>query len=377
MLLVCGFWASSLSLSRGEENFERELKAVAEAIVQFLNTENLNKIAIRKFDGPSSFPASAGPGIAEVLVTHFKMKRFEVVGLSTKADVAVTGKYRLRPTDDGPLRPKLVELVVSFSLEDEFGNPFEKFGDQGKMELRTRESDEIAEKIGLPVAFDISSESEDKRKEKDHAVLLDVYKHPKADIQNGIEVKRADSPYGVQVLVKDSPKQIKDQNGLAFCELGRGDEFEILLRNDSEYDAAVDLRLDGINTFHFSKMRSATDESKPLYMNYIVPKKSKSRVSGWHLDNDKIRKYRITGIENSAAMLANADVEIGTISASFSAAWQFGDRIPPGELTNRSLRYAKDSGNFIGLGDEKTNTVKAVSREIGRVRETLVVRYRK
>ena len=358
----------------GEDSFENEVKAVAESMVEFLKSENLKKVAIRKFEGPTSFPASAGPGIAEVLVTQFKMNGFEIVGLSSKADVAVTGKYRLFPTDGGPLRPKLLELVVSFTLEDEFGNPFENFAKQGKTEVRSKESDSIAEGFGLPTKFDTSAGSEEKRRERDHSALLDAYKQPKDHIQGGNEVKRSDSPYGMQVLVKGIPISISDQDGFAYCKLSRGEEFEVLLRNDSDYDAAIELKLDGINTFHFSKIRSPSDESKSLYLHYIIPKKSKSIVTGWHVDNDSVRKYKITGYEGSAAMAANQDVEIGTISASFSAAWEKGSSLPNGELFERSL--GKD-GDFIGFGDIEKNSVKEIPREIGRVREVLVVRYRK
>ncbi len=352
-----------------DDGLDQELRKAADTIADFLSNNQLQRVSLRKFEGPASFPASSGPGIAETIIRTLRSKGLEVVGVSKKADVAVTGKYRLQQSDNGPIRPKMLAMIVVITLEDDLGNPLQGFGKQGTIEVTSKKANEIAETMGITVPMDSKSGSKEQRNERDHALLISTYSKPKAAIQNGDEAKSEESPYGVQVLVRGKPVPMSDLEGLVYCPLSRGDEFEILLRNDSDFEAAVELKLDGINAFFFSELRAKSDETLPLYVHYIIPKKSKAAIKGWHMTNEAVRAFRITGFEESAAMQANADQGVGTITASFSAAWT-GNDLPPGELVERGEGKQSD---FIGFGDIKQFSVTAVPRQIGQVREVIAI----
>jgi len=98
--------------------------------------------------------------------------------------------------------------------------------------------------------------------------------------------------------------------------------------NDADYDVAVTFTIDGLNVFAFSEVRGRN--GKPLYACVIVTKKSSVLVKGWHRDNEKSWEFLVAEYAKSAAAEVRNVDGLGTITASFAAAWPK-DGMPPAD----------------------------------------------
>src|SRR5205814_96314 len=107
-----------------------------------------------------------------------------------------------------------------------------------------------------------------------------------------------DSPYAMEVLVKGpdgryTARPPKDDDGLAFVSIARGENYAVRLINDSPNDAAVILAIDGLSLFAFSEN---TD-----YEHVIVPARTAAMIAGWHRTNQRADEFVITEYARSAA----------------------------------------------------------------------------
>lgn len=351
-----------------ENSLEQEIKAAAESMVLLLTSKEFKSIKIVPFEGPKGYPASAGSGIAEILITHFRKNGIQVLGLDRNADVTVSGKYVFKEIPGGPTSYALAEFVVSMVLKD-------RIGTQKEFLAKSTDGKGISGISGIPIVVpppNNETKSPSDRMGQTHAVLLESITHPVPHIVPPDKAQRSGSPYYVQAIASEKALPLRAQDGFVYCDLRRDQEFEIQIGNESEFDAAVVVRLDGINSFHFSEMRLKEDTSKSLYEYYIVPAKKIVRVKGWHIDNQTgAQAFKITGFEGSAASHAYSNTDaIGTISVSFSLAWE---GAIPDEL--KAMFTANPQGDFVGFGDIKNFKVQAVPRTIGELKEVIAIRY--
>ena len=125
-----------------------------------------------------------------------------------------------------------------------------------------------------------------------------------AIVKQDVEIKgdgrvsaSTDSPYGIELLISDgqnfpptkkdflaNPSRVKKVNFnkgfAALAELTPGEFYAIKVYNDSEFDAAVEIHIDGLSSFEF------TDIQQYRETNYwIVPRRSSGVIYGWHRTN--------------------------------------------------------------------------------------------
>jgi hypothetical protein len=165
----------------------------------------------------------------------------------------------------------------------------------------------------------------------------------------------------------------------------RGETYAVRLINDSDLEAAVQLRIDGLSMFSFSELRQPgkirdkmgmlvenPKKGEPLYSVVILAPKRDAVIPGWHVNNKKSDSFLVTEFAKSGAALLKPTGGIGTISATFQAAWEK-DALPPKDEPGK--KRGVGSGDATGRGPEVAKEYKEVQRELGVIRDVISVRY--
>jgi hypothetical protein len=94
-------------------------------------------------------------------------------------------------------------------------------------------------------------------------------------------------------------------------------------------------------------------------------------VLGWHKNSSKTLEFKVVDFPETAAAKLNfkPSVEIGVITACFSAAWE--------DDTKRPADEPKTIDRGTGFGSEIEFKTEQVKRTIGQVRDTIAVRYKR
>jgi hypothetical protein len=322
-------------------------------LAKLLKGRNEDAIAVGAFTGPAHCPASAGPGIKQILIEELQRLNVQV---KRQANLEIKGDYR----DVMDRNSEVLALRLKASVLDRSGDVVVD------LDRRIEDRDVLAQVLGI-TRPDLGGGRTPKQESADLKKRLDK---PSVDIFNARIQADRKSKYAIEIQVKESgafmSRMPAADEGLAFVPIKRGEVFAVKLINDSDFDAAVELTLDGLGMFAFSDNRS--------YRFVMVPKNSSSVIKGWHRTNAVSDEFLITDYPNSAVkeLLANPD-NIGTITATFSAAWPKGAKPPLDESSN----FRDPFNPAIGRGQPVSAPFTEVVRERGRVRDVISVRYRK
>jgi hypothetical protein len=339
--------------ARAANDLGKELAVVAEAIGQYLKDKDLGgSVAVGAFTASTSIPASAGPAIQKSLTEELTKRNLRV---EAKAPVEVKGDYfKVEDTESG--RPSV--LVKARLVDRRKGAELVVF-DQTILGDAV-----IASLLGLDVVLpprgDAAARDERLRQSIDD---------PKVQVAGTRVAAAPKSPYAVEILVKSGNRYVarapQVKEGLAFIPVGRDEVYAVRLVNDSPYDAAVALTVDGLNMFAFS--------DNPAYRNLgkvLVPPGG-AIIKGWHLTDESTAVFQVTAYARSAAAELNSGVSIGTITASFAAAWPTNADPPADEPAGRAAVDATGRGPVAAVHYE------SAQRRFGVVRAAVSVRYAK
>lgn len=182
---------------------------------------------------------------------------------------------------------------------------------------------------------------------------------------------RAGSSYAVEILVKDGdgyrPQNLTTVKDNPFVDLATDARYAVRLINRSNFSAAVDLRIDGVNAFRFSDTGAEF---------WIIEPNSSVDVPGWHRTNQQSTEFRVVSkFEDSAAFQVSlSENETGLITAAFRAAWQPGTT-PPADEPQLVAENGARQRKATGFGDDVGFQTRQVNLIIGAPREILSVRY--
>ena len=182
------------------------------------------------------------------------------------------------------------------------------------------------------------------------------------------------SPYGVKILVKDGkyfnaiPIRKNDQ-GRPFVDLKKGDIYRIELINDSKYEAAAEVLIDGLNTHNFSETRDPVTKSHKY--KYIIIDKHDSRVvKGWEKNDDEVYEFLTNayGKDNPQKNLKPV-YETGVITVKFYVSYEENDKpfFIPNKLSGDKLDTVQ--------GKVVEGKTTPVDRLFGPVIDTISIRY--
>ena len=344
---------------------------------KLLDGQGENSVAIGQFTGPANFPTSGGPGIAQIFAEELAKKG---VQLKTRAKFGVKGVYRLteipaEDPDDKRLGRKVLAIEIEATVVDQFDKPLSDIA--FKRQIRGEAT--VFQLTGIPAALPTNGNQTTER-ERD----LELRKNltdPKAAINGAVVRSKEGSPYAIEILVGGNPRAAENKDGLAFVSIRRGEEYAVRLINESPHETAVQLRIDGLSMFAFSETRHKDDTQKgePLYTAIILPPKKDGKpgeavIRGWHVNNKATDKFVVTEYAKSAAASLNHTANLGTITATFQAAWEEGQK-PPADEPGKSRGHG--AGDATGRGDRIGEEYKEVVRQFGVIRDSASVRYTK
>jgi hypothetical protein len=337
----------------------RDLTAVAEEIVRLLKERGADAVSIGEFTCPPQLAANAGPGIgkslADKLAAHVTVRR--------GARLGVQGRYAL--ADGVPARELAVRITVE--VVDRTGGVLGAFIADATFtpDDKSPEADGAGTLSSLLAVTAVLPPDEDLKARREK--FLDSVNAPKVHLDDTRVFAAPNSPYGVEVLVNGRPRKPVNDNGFAFVPIRRNERYAVRLINNSDLDAAVTLTIDGLSLFAFS--------DHPNYSQVIVPAKRSGVIEGWHRTNASSDAFEVTTYaKGAAAQLLPNSARLGTITASFAAAWPKNTRPPEDELF---ARLAANRGEKLatGRGPEVKAEFREVERHVGAVRACVSVRY--
>jgi hypothetical protein len=351
LLTVAGLCWMTPGAARAENALRQELKLLARDVKQTLDKEQARTVAVGEFTARSRLATNAGPGIRKVLAEE--LKGLGVI-LDEKAPFEIQGYYQ---DAEGPPPEKEYGVRLAARLLSQNGDtlldfaPRMIYGEESRSTL-------LAETGKYSPNGDREQRSDEL---KQHLLRPDV------DIQKVRIRATPDSPYAIEIHVKKGSqygaRAAQKINGKAFVPMRAEEVFAVVLINDSDYEAAATLALDGLSVFAFSQNKN--------YTYWFVPAHSKIRIDGWHLNNRKMAEFIVRNLpdyEDGSIRLRDRS-NLGVITACFSAAWVNKDQPPRDE-------YGRN-GTFVDKGKEIDRPSVEVSRYVGKVRAAISVRYQK
>jgi hypothetical protein len=356
--LVPGLLLVSVLFSAGDvraaDEMNEELSVVAKQVSEFLKRFGTNTITVGQFTCPPQLNSSAGPGIAKILAEELVLSGIDVKRL---AELGIVGEYRL-VVKEGVSSPV---AQIKGAVEDFNGKKLFSFT------RSVKDTATLASLFGVTADLP-ASESDEVRNQR----LLISLKKPETHVKSTRVSAGASSPYAIEILVKQSdryvPRPVDNKDQLAFVPLGRDELYAVKLINESNEDAAVTLTIDGLNLFAFAENQD--------YEYVIVPKKSQGMIVGWPVTTERSDAFQVTSYARSAVagLLPPDSSNIGTITATFAAAWPKTAPPPPDE---REGRLALRGADATGRGPSIEARYQIVERVTGAVRSSVSVRYSK
>lgn len=329
--------------SEASPELRRELNKMAVTVAGWLAEQGEKSIFIGPIAGPPSvYP---GPGLKTMLAEELAKQK---IRSALKANLGLAGKYRaVIKKDDRP-------LSVAFSLE---------VVDDNNKSLKTwtfdiKGNQEIAFLLGLTThtlpGADAKEINQELNKHRDRSP---------ARIENG---KLLVGPYGLEILIDESRRAVKLDDGLPFVPIEKEEVYAIRLSNNADHDAAVWLAIDGISVFAFNEDPEPDGQRRDYHV--IVPKGGSTVVWGWYRRKGTLDSFVVTDYARSAAALKNETAKLGMITAQFRACWEKGSRPPTDEMIR---------GLATGFGPTVTERWDHHPRVLGSHRATITVRYAK
>ena len=290
--------------------------------------------------------------------------------LADKSTLILSGEFRDVTDKDS----KTTAIQIKAKIEDRRGELVVELDSRGLFSLTT-----IAALVGLTTVTPQAASREQAEKRLDQA--LDKVQSPClagtriTPVQDG-----ATLPYSIEILVGPDPGQAKpdlknyapraatlDQDGLAFLKINRGEVYAVKVKNDSKFDAAVTLTIDGLSMYSFSDNKN--------YVVVFVHAGKSGIIPGWHRTNDVSDSFQVAEYAKSAvAKLLPSSSTFGTITASFKSAWPK-DAQPPADEPD-PIRNTRSAG-ATARGNPIDAKYVEETRMIGQLRGAVSVRYNK
>lgn len=368
--------------ARASKALRDELGNIANQVATILAASRETAIGIGAFTGPATFPASAGPGVAQILKEELKSRGIETDELRTKFGLKGSFSFtqvEVPSVSDFNQTDKFIGVKVTVEMVDQFGQPIAAFNAVGQaprsqVSVELRDDETITQLVGLTTSIDPTASSLKRNEQLRDQITGNA---PAGDLRGTQLFADSTSPYGIEILVNGQPRSMSLEQGFVFTPLDRDEIFTVRLINNDEFDAAVALTLDGVSTFAFCTERRP--DGSPAFEHYLVPAGGSTEVKGWFRDQQTLEEFLITAFEDGVAFSLNQTSNVGTITARFHAAWpKEGPRPRDEPGSAKGVRgLGRNAFNAIGRGQQLQQNAQTVAREIGVLRSSVSVRYQR
>jgi hypothetical protein len=359
-----------------------------------MGQRHVSKIVIGEFVGPPKYSSAGGLGLRRIL--EEELRGLGVKPVRSGADLAVQGKYRLGDSDDrnrviieatfvggnGQVLADLHgEVQPAGDSELETAGPVTIEGGVARVEVDADEDSPSGHGIlGALLGATVDLGPPAKRDPENTANrIIRSLEQPAVFVQGGTRLLASrQSPFSLEILVRGQAQPVTLENGLPFVRLGKGETFEVRLRNGASFTVAAILTLDGINSFAFSQVRHerGPQAGQPRYARWIIPPGQTFDIKGWHRNNREVDRFLVTDFGNSEAAKMNSLANVGAVTVTFAATWIPGREQPP--LGEPMVPMAAPPMG-IGRGGRASQVVEEERnpRTYGPTRAVLTVRYDK
>lgn len=364
---ACGGIAHAQSLTEA-------MTQAATQIIAVMKDKKIPNLEIGEFTPSRVNPANGGPGLQKAIIDALEAQQKGIV--QQKASVVLIAKFRV-VGDEKDKQGKFIREKVTFELLDEED---ELIG--GRITTFFNRLQDIAQTEGITGSLDLDDDTraqhEDlkKRINKPRASIMDL---PDGPVKGTLIKSSPDGKYAIEIATKSIaeakrqsvlayPLPATVQNGLAEVEIAIQDVYEVRVYNFSDEEIAVQLTVDGLDLFTFSKDRDTTTR-KPMFSHMIVAPRDTITIPGWHntIDpnsDENFISFLVTKLGQGAAgklpLLARG--KIGVITVSVSLAHQVG--------SGKSRSSAET-----GFGPPLKRSQKVVKRTIDPAHDFISVRY--
>lgn len=361
-LVVLVWWAAPV---QAQNNLRVEIAALSKSLRDQLKGRDASSLALGPFAAQKETFSNYGPGILQAFRDELPRAGVTIDG---GAAFTLRGVYEVVKEEES----KGVMIKLSVKLTDRNGRSI------GKEEVRGIWGEEtvtsmLGMTVELPPKGDLKTRTDD--------LVKIIEDGPKVHVQKARVAPSATCPYGleVQVLKGESykprePAPDKQRDGHAYVAVARDEVYGILVYNDSEYEAAVTLTVDGINVFEFWEPKDEKT-GRPPYSTFILPPHSSHLIKGWPTGLKTSDQFKVTEYAKSASRELNSPEPVGVITASFAAAWPK-DGKPPADEPEQVPPQSR-SGDATGRGAQIESQFMPVQRKFGVLRATISVRYTK
>src|SRR5688572_6468408 len=339
---------ASAPRAEATEKLRKELAVVANSLAKALKGMDETSVAMGAFKGPSTLPTSSGPLFTKLLKEELEKQSINV---NTGSKYLIKGEYM----DVIDARSNKLAVQFKGELTDKSNTPVLTFN-RGAIESDTT----LASLFGITTEL-ASNATPEKRDE----ALQNGLDKPKVFINETRVSATKASPYAIEMLVAGRPRPSVDDEGLAFCKIARDEIYGLRVYNNSPFDAAVTISIDGLSIFAFSENRN--------YTHYIIPPNSKADILGWHRSNQVSDSFRVVAYADSeVAKALPASGSVGTITAVFAAAWDANGSPPPDEAPRSKGAPPADA---TGRGPSVAAKFVEVVKDVGVARSSVSIRY--
>lgn len=352
-LLVVGLIVLSGALPAvAAENARVELREVAKEISGFLKSREAGAVALEPFASRDATPSNAGPGLCQVL----REELIKVgVTIDIKAGYKVKGAYQVG-VDRKSSRPMFL-LSVQLLQETRIVLEIKPRGVFGV--------DDVARASGTSVVLPVDATEEEREKK-----LIKVLEEPAVRLDTERITPEKGCFYAVEIWVKEAtgykPRRPEVKEGLAYVPIKRGEVYAVRLINNSPYEAAATLTIDGLHAFAFTTLKDP--KGKPARPTFLVPAGKAALVKGWPIDLKRTDEFLVTGYANSAvAELKGDPAKVGVVTVTFAASWTK-DKPPADEPEGKG-------SDATGRGASLATNYEMMERQIGGTRAIVSVRY--
>ncbi len=165
-------------------------------------------------------------------------------------------------------------------------------------------------------------------------------------------------PYPIALKVEGSIREPQDIAGRAVIELNEGEEYTIMVQNDSDRDVYVALYVDGVNSINQQLVEPEKLDTKSHW--YLAARSGKREIKGWfEITRDSrgqptgqqtYKTFRVLESSGSVAAVKGFHDNIGMVTAIF---YTVGMTDVPKGTADRSY-----GGNIVGTGEGQAGTAK-------------------
>ena len=346
------------------DDFTRAIRDLAEDFARIIEKEGGGSVIVGEFAPATGSQGSVSPRIQKTLATELQRLKINVVE-DGSFKYEIKGDYQSviqQANGNSVLAVRLTGRLIDAASGD-------ILNEKPKTLIVGPESVSVTD--GLTVSLDGLLNDIDRLKAVTAAHQKVKQGQQGFVLNNTVLSARADSQYAMEILVRDgdtyTARTLTNNKGQPFVDLPVEAIYAVRLINRSSIRAAVELRVDGVNSFEFSDTGSSF---------WIIEPNSAVEIRGWHRTNVSTTEFRVVEkFEDGAAFKVKlSSKSTGLITAAFRAAWGEGDKPPadePGQITENGGQERK----VTGFGKDIAVETKQVNVIIGAPRDILAVRY--